>query len=401
MRVIISCIILFVHSLAFSQNVMTLKTKRILDGHGGIIEDKNIIIKDGVIIEISKKETGVVHDLTQLTIMPGGIDTHGHLSWHFDPDNKLHDATEAEESTAQSTLYAAENAYLTLMSGVTTSQNLGSPIDRELRDAIERGILPGPRILTSLGAIGQWTGDSDSIKSAVNTFADQGADVIKIFASASIRVGGTPTLSQEQLNAACSEAKKRGLRTVVHAHGPESARRAVLAGCTTIEHGALLDKLTLELMAEHGTYYDPNIGLIFDNYFTHKQNYIGINGYTEEGFDQMKQAVPKAIEVFKMALKIKNLKIVFGTDAVAGAHGSNFEELITRVTKGGQQPMDAIVSAGFGSAQSLNLSDKMGTIAVGMQADIIALDGNPLADITALRNVKFVMKSGKIYKSLE
>ncbi|MCB0492648.1 MAG: amidohydrolase family protein [Cyclobacteriaceae bacterium] len=401
MRVFISCIILFVHSLAFSQNVMTLKTKRILDGHGGIIEDKNIIITDGVITEIGKKEAGVVHDLTNLTIMPGGIETHGHLSWHFDPDNKLHDATEAEESTAQSALYAAENAYLTLMGGVTTSQNLGSPIDRELRDAIERGILPGPRILTSLGAIGQWTGDPDSIKAAVNKFADQGADVIKIFASASIRVGGTPTLSQEQLNVACSEAKKRGLRTVVHAHGPESARRAVLAGCTTIEHGALLDKVTLELMAEHGTYYDPNIGLIFDNYFAHKQNYIGINGYTEDGFDQMKQAVPKAIEVFKMALKVKNLKIVFGTDAVAGAHGSNFEELITRVIKGGQQPIDAIVSAGFGSAQSLNLSDKIGTIAVGMQADIIALDGNPLVDITALRNVKFVMKSGKIYKSLE
>ncbi|MEQ8425223.1 MAG: amidohydrolase family protein, partial [Cyclobacteriaceae bacterium] len=386
-------------SIVAQTDIITLQSDRILDGKGGNITDKNIIISEGKIIEISTRERGTVYNLKGLTLMPGGIDTHGHLSWHFDPDGKLHDAKEAEESTAQSGMYEAENAYLTLQGGITTSQNLGSPIDREVRDAIKRGILPGPRILTSLGAIGAWTGDPDSIRVAVNKFADDGADVIKIFASASIRVGGTPTLSQEQLNAACSEAKKRGLRTTVHAHGPESAKRSVLAGCTTIEHGALLDEATLKLMAKNGTYYDPNIGLIFDNYFAHKENYIGINGYTEEGFDQMKQAVPKALEVFKMALKVEGLKIIFGTDAVAGAHGKNFEEIITRVNKGGQKPMDALVAATSGAAQSVNMSDQIGTIAVGMQADIIGLNGNPLEDITTLRKVNFVMKGGTIYKS--
>jgi imidazolonepropionase-like amidohydrolase len=332
--------------------------------------------------------------------MPGGIDTHNHFAWHFDADDQLHDATPEEESKAQETLFAAENAYQTLISGITTVQSLGSAVDGDIRDAINRGTLPGPRIITSLGAIGAWTGDADSIKSAVNAFADRGADVIKIFGSASIRVGGTPTLSQEQLNAACGVAKERGLRAVVHAHGPESARRSVLAGCTAIEHGALLDQSTLNLMAERGTYYDPHISLIFNNYFDHKANYVGIGGYTEDGFAQMEQAVPKAVAVFKLALKTDGLQIVFGTDAVAGAHGRNFEELIARVQEGGQDPMQALISATSLAARSLDIEEVTGTMAVGMQADIIATKADPLSDITALRDVRFVMVNGKVYKSL-
>ena len=254
-------------------------------------------------------------------------------------------------------------------------------------------------MLTSLGAVTARTGGPDSIRAAVKRFADRGADVIKIFGSASIRVGGTPTLSQEQMNAACGQAKNLGLRSAVHAHGPESARRAVLAGCSVIEHGALLDYETLQLMAEHGTFYDPHIGLIFDNYFQNKQRYLGIGNYTEEGFVQMERAVPKALAVFRRALSTEGLRIVFGTDAVAGAHGHNFAELVYRVEQGGQDPMDAILSATSTAAASLNMADQIGTIAAGMRADIIASDGNPLEDITAMRRIVFVMKDGKVYKS--
>ena len=202
-------------------------------------------------------------------------------------------------------------------------------------------------------------------------------------------------MSQDQLDAACGEAEVRGLRAVVHAHGPESARRATSAGCTTIEHGALLDRPTLELMAERGTFYDPNIHLIFQNYFDNQDRYIGIGGYTEEGFQQMRDAVPSALEAFRTALAVPGLKTVFGTDAVAGAHGRNVGELIYRVHQGGQSALDAVTSATSLAAESLGMSADIGTIAVGMMADIIAVDGDPAGEIEALQRVRFVMVGGR------
>ena len=283
-----------------------------------------------------------------------------------------------------------------LAAGFTTVQSLGGTEDAPLRDALARGALPGPRILTSLGSINAGTGDPAAMREAVRDFAARGADVIKIFGSESIRTGGAPTLSQEQLDAACGEATALGLRAVVHAHGPESARRAVLAGCTTIEHGALLDRETLELLAEHGTFYDPNIHLIFQNYFDNEARYIGIGGYTAEGFEQMRAAVPRALDAFRVALDVPGLRTVFGTDAVAGAHGRNAEELVYRVRTGGQLPMDAVVSATSLAAESLGLADEVGSVAAGMVADLIAVEGAPDNEIEALQRVRWVMKDGRV-----
>ncbi len=182
------------------------------------------------------------------------------------------------------------------------------------------------------------------------------------------------------------------------AHGPESARRTVMAGCTTVEHGALVDRATLELMAERGTFYDPNTDLIFRNYFENKEKFLGIGNYTEEGFAQMERAAPLALAAFKTALELPELKIVFGTDAVAGAHGRNAQELAYRVRTGGQTAGDAIVSATSLAAESLGLEDEIGAIAPGVAADIIALDGDPLEEIGALGRVVFVMKGGTVYK---
>ena len=170
----------------------------------------------------------------------------------------------------------------------------------------------------------------------------------------------------------------------------------MLAGCTSIEHGALIDQPTLDLMAAHGTYFDPNLDLVFRNYFENKAHFIGIGSYTEEGFAEMEKAVPKALNVFKMGLKTKGLKMVFGTDAVAGSHGRNFQELVYRVQKGRQDPMAAIISATSLAAESLRLGDRIGSIAPGYEADLIAVDGDPLHDITALNRVSFVMKSGRV-----
>ncbi len=371
-----------------------------LDGTGGRIGPSDIVVVDGIITGIlpARRGRGVVYDLGDAIALPGLIDTHVHLGWHFNREGRT-PSDEVEETPEESVLYGAENALLTLRSGVTTVQSIGAPVDKELRDAFARGILPGPRVLTSLSAIGAWLGDDEEIyRERVQELAAAGADVIKIFASASIRDGGPPTLSQAQLDVICGEATALGLRTVAHAHGPESARRVAMAGCTTVEHGALLDRATLELLAERGLFYDPNIDLVFRNYFENQDRFLGVGNYTAEGFEQMRAAVPKALAAFQEALTVPGLRVVFGTDAVAGAHGRNYQELVYRVETGGQAAMDAIISATSLAAASLGLDAEVGTLAPGMRADIIATTGNPAEDISALGRVVFVMANGRVVR---
>lgn len=380
---------------------IVLRAATILDGRGGTLTERDIVVRDGRIEAIVPAGQGrgtAVYELDEITLLPGLIDTHVHMEWHFDRTGMLRSRA-VEESPEEAMLYAAENAWVTLQGGVTTVQSVGSRSEGTLRDAIERGLLPGPRILTSLGSIGGRDATPDELRARVAQFAERGADLIKVFASASIRVGGTPTLSQEQLDAICGEATALGLRTIVHAHGPVSAQRTARAGCTAVEHGALLDRETLELLAERGVYYDPNIDLIFRNYFENEDRYLGIGGYTEEGFEQMRQAVPKALAVFQEALTVPGLKVVFGTDAVAGAHGRNFQELVYRSREGGQAPMETVVSATSLAAESLGMDDEIGSIAPGLAADIIGTDGDPSRDITALGRVRFVMKGGRVYRN--
>jgi imidazolonepropionase-like amidohydrolase len=378
---------------------VTIRVGKLLDGRGGTIEDATITVQGSKIVSVERGGNGTPNwDLRGLTLMPGGIDTHVHLTWHFDENDRL--ADEEKEPAARTVLYAVENGLVTLRSGITTVQSLGAPLDGEVRDAINRGIVTGPRILTSLEPFADAERTPEQLREDVRQRKAQGADVIKIFASKSIREGGGPTFSQEQLDAACGEAKKAGLRTVVHAHGIESARRASAAGCTAIEHGVLFDAETLKFLADHGTYFDPNTDLVFRNYLENTKKFLGIGNYTEEGFAQMRRAGPLILNVFHQALKTPNLKIVFGTDALAGSHGHNFEELIYRVEKGGQDPMAAIISATSLAAESLNLQDRIGTVAPGYEADLIAVEGDPSKDIRALQRVEWVMKGGRVVEGL-
>ena len=378
---------------------LTIRAARVIDGRGHVFPNAAVIVDGSKIIGIDEHPKHADLDLGDRTLMPGGIDTHVHIGWHFGPDGRSNaDNENKSESPETYALYAAENAYKTLMGGITTVQSLGAEVDKPLRDAIARGTLPGPRILTAYDPIADEKLTPDQMRAAVQKLAADGADVVKVFASLSIRNGGGPTMSQEQMNAICDEARKHGLRVAVHAHGPESVRRAVLAGATAIEHGVLIGQPELDLMAEHGTYFDPQLDLIFRNYFENKSKFLGTDGYTEEGFAKMHEAGPKALAVFQLALKTPNLKVIFGTDAVAGSHGRNFQELEYRVRTGGQKPIDAITSATSLAAESLNLGDKIGTIAKGYEADLIAVDGNPLTDIGALEHVSFVMKGGVVFK---
>jgi imidazolonepropionase-like amidohydrolase len=379
---------------------LLIRAARVLDGRGHQFTNAAVVVDAGTIVRIDEHPQRADIDLGDRTLMPGGIDTHVHIGWHFDAkDGRSHDDEAGRSETAgESALYATENAYATLLGGITTVQSLGAPIDAAVRDAGARGLLPVPRILTAYEPISDNKLTPEELRAAVRKLKEERADVVKVFASQSIRSGGGPTMSQEQMDAICGEAKTLSLRVAVHAHGPESVKRAVLAGCTSIEHGALIDQPTLDLMAAHGTYFDPNIDLVFRNYFENKSHFLGIGNYTEEGFAQMKAAVPKALNVFQMGLKTKGLKMVFGTDAVAGSHGRNFEELEYRVRMGGQEPIAAITSATSLAAESLGLGDRIGSIAPGYRADLIAVDGDPLKDISALSRVSFVMMGGRVVK---
>jgi imidazolonepropionase-like amidohydrolase len=221
----------------------------------------------------------------------------------------------------------------------------------------------------------------------------EGADVIKLFATSGLGAGGAQTMSDEQIQAACGEAKAVGLRAVVHAIGSDGAKAAVLAGCTSIEHGDFLDDATLALMAERGTYFDPNF-LVLHNYLDNRASF----NFPETTFTALEKALGPTADVLRRA-RLRHVKVIFGTDAVAGAHGRNAEEFIYRVRDGHDSPMEALRSATSLAAESLGLGDRIGTVAPGFDADLVATDGNPLEDITAVRRVVFVMKGGKVYKN--
>ncbi len=376
--------------------IITVHAPLLLDGKGGVLKNKTLVIQGNRILRVDPATKGNEYELTGLTLMPGWIDTHVHIGYHFGPNGKYQVAPEPPEVAV---LYAMENAWITLQAGFTTIQSLGAPLDGTLRDAINRGVLPGPRVLTSLGHIDEKSGDPEQIRARVRQMVIDGADVVKIFATKSIREGGAQSMTDAQIQAACDEAKGMSRRSVVHAQASEGAKAAILAGCTSIEHGNALSDEVLDLMAQKGTFFDPNVGLVLQNYLQNQDRFLGIGNFDEAGFGFMQRGIATGLDTFRRALA-RHVKIVFGTDAVAGAHGNNAEELVVRVQQGGQKPMDAIVAATSTSAAALGLADRTGSIAPGMEADLVAVDGNPLDDITAVRRVIWVMRAGKVVKNL-
>ena len=378
---------------------VVLKTSTLFDGRGKTLKNTIIVVEGSKIARLGgpAPANAITYDLTAFTVSPGWIDTHAHVAVHFDNTARL--AGDAEPQP-QALLHIAENLVRTLNAGFTTVQSPGAMVDKDLREAAARGVLPGPRVLTSLEALTETSGGPEKMREIIRERKRQGADFIKIFASKSIREGGAQTLSDAQLQAACGEAKALGLRTIVHAHSAESAKAATLAGCTSIEHGAYITDDVFNLMAEHGTYYDPNVGLVLQNYLENKPKFFGIGNYNEEGFAFMEKGVAIVLDTFKKSLKHQNLKIIYGTDATAGAHGQNYRDFIVRVRDGGQDPMQALISVTSLSAESIRMGDQIGSIAPGMQADIVAFDGNPLQDVNAASRAVFVMKGGKVYENL-
>lgn len=374
-----------------------------IDGFGNTIENPVIVVRGNEIRMVTSSTAppagGEVIDLRGYTLMPGMIDAHTHIGAAFD----------RADGRALSALYGARNARTLLMSGFTTVRSLGAPTHAAtaLRDAIAEGLVPGPRLLVSgegltdavlAAAEGDRVGDGTepagerAIRDWVRDRAGDGVDWIKVFATRSSRQGGTPTYSQEQLDWAMDEARTQHLPISAHAHAPDGARRAILAGARTIEHGALLDDETLDLMVEHGTYYAPNLYL-GEYYIEHADEF----GYTGDAIRFTREFIPIRTKVFTNAFN-KGVKIVFSTDSNSGWIWSGTTAIeFERRHAAGQTTQDAIISATTRAAEALFLDDR-GNLAEGLLADVIAVEGNPLEDIKALGRTAFVMKDGKVYK---
>jgi imidazolonepropionase-like amidohydrolase len=397
MRTLLASLLLS-SSLAAQPAPVTIRAGRMLDGLGGARPDVVLTISSGRITGIAPYAGGPVsYDLSGLTVLPGLIDAHVHETYYINSRGRLHTGNDGD-SPATEAYGAAANAWATLRAGFTTVQSMGSDEDRDLRDAIASGAVPGPRILTSLDPITDASKTPEELRAMVRARKAAGADLVKLFASKSIRDGGGQTMSDAQLAALCGEAKALGLRSVVHAHSAESMRAAALAGCDWVEHGIFATQDVMNLMAERGVIFGPQCELVFRNYLDNRKWFEGIGNYNAAGFEAMERAVPLAHAGVRAALNTTGLTVTYGTDAVAGAHGRNGEDLACRVNQSGESPMHAVMSATSVNARAMGLGDRVGTLAPGFEADLVAVAGDPGRDVAALAQVRFVMKGGRVYR---
>jgi imidazolonepropionase-like amidohydrolase len=376
---------------------IVIRAAVVLDGAGGARTATDVVVRGGRIVSLRPPSGRPDIDLGARVLAPGLIDTHVHLGWYVTAQGRLHQAADGDDD-ATATLNVAGNAQRMLQAGFTTVQSVGGPEDRPVRDAIARGVLAGPRILTTLGSVNERSGGPDSLRVLIRGFKARGADAIKIFASASIREGGVQTMTQEQLDAACGEARVQGLRSIVHAHAAAAVKAAVRAGCTQVDHGVFVDDEALRMMAAAGTWFEPQCELVFRNYLDHRGWFQGIGNYNDEGFRAMEHALVLRRGLVERLRAHPDVRLVFGTDAVAGAHGQNARDMTCRVREFGLSALDVLTSATSRAAQSIGLGAEIGRVAPGYRADLVAFDGDPRRDAAAFQRVAFVMRNGVVHR---
>src|SRR6266478_3795807 len=404
-----------------------LKAARMFDGKS------NAAVAPGIVVVTDGKITGVgananlpsgaeVIDFGDATLLPGFIDAHTHLTMMYQEDYARAALDGLRKPVPEMALDASVNARITLMAGFTTVRDVGSRdfLDAGLRNAIERGVVPGPRMLVAVHAIGATGGHCDETgfregalgpetgpevgvingpneaRRAVRLAHKYGATVIKTCATGGVLsladAVDTPQLTQAELDALVDEAHALRLKTAAHAHGAEGAKRAIRAGIDSIEHGSFLDDEALDMMKQKGTYYVPTL--------------MAAQGLSEQ--IQKGVPIPPAIKVkaddaiahvhqtFQKAIA-KGVKIGLGTDAAVYPHGRNAEEFHQMVDLG-MKPIDALKAGTSSDADLLGLANKIGTLEIGKLADVVAVPGDPVQNIRQTEHVFFVMKEGVVYK---
>ena len=422
MRTTLLSLILAIVSLsAFAQKTYLQVGKLVDTKNGKILTEKTIIVSGDEIEDVVdgyQSGDGEIIDLKDKVILPGFADLHVHIEGETSPTQYLEEFTLNEADVAYK---AQEIAFRTLMAGFTTVRDLGgSGVNVSLRNAINTGKVIGPRIYTAEKAIGTTGGHADptngyrkdlmgdpgpkegvvnnvdDARKAVRQRYKNGADWIKITATGGVlsvaKNGQNPQFTEEEIEAVVTTGKDYDLQVAAHAHGDDGMQRAVKAGVKTIEHGTLMSEATADLMVEHGTYYVPTLSA---------GKYVAEKAKIKDYYPAI--IVPKALEIgpqlqktFAMAYK-KGVNIAFGTDAGVFPHGDNAKEFGYMV-EAGMPAMKAIQSATIESAKVLKAEDKLGQVAPGFKADIIAVNEDPIKNIDTLNEVIFVMKSGQVVK---
>jgi imidazolonepropionase-like amidohydrolase len=390
---------------------------------GAATPDRALLIREGrvqdVVAAAEAPASSETIDLSDRTVLPGLIDCHAHLIGELDEGQGY--AFLVNRTAAQEALTGVTNARDTVMAGFTTVRDIGTFhafTDVALRDAIDTGRLVGPRMMcagayvTCPGGGGDITGlpadaeiprelrvgvssGPDEVRSNVRRILDRGADFIKVLATGAVLTSGTdpgkPELTEDEIRAAVEEAEARGTHVAAHAHGAEGAKRAIRAGVRSIEHASLIDDETIAMMADRDVYL---VADMFDGDWMIQQG--PRLGYSDEVMRKTELTNDAQRENFAKAVKA-GVRIAFGTDSGIYPHGMNAKNLAFHV-RFGQTPIEAIRSATVTSAQLLGWDDRVGSLEPGRYADLIAVDGDPLDDVTVLEDVPFVMKGGEVLK---
>ena len=410
----------------FLQATTLIHAGKLIDGKSDKAQTKmTIVINDNLITDVIKgyknpKDDEIYLDLKGHTVLPGLMDMHVHFGGEYQSKAERPSKVEKEMEA----ILATQDAYVTFFAGFTTVRQVGDSgmVAISLRDAINQGKVVGPRMFTSGKSLATTGGHADptngravddydyplpedgvvngpyEVYTAVRQRYKDGADGIKITVTGGVlseaKSGSNPQFTQEEVNAVVSAAKDYGMWVAVHAHGAEGMKRAIRAGVDSIEHGTFMDEEAMELMIENGTYYVPTISA--GEFIAAKSK---IDNYFPEIVRPKAASVgPQIGETFSKAYK-KGVKIAFGTDAGVQPHGTNWEEFVFMV-KNGMPEMEAIQSATMETAKLLKIDDVLGSIEAGKIADIIAVNGDPLEDISLLQSISFVMKDGKVYKQI-
>ncbi|MEZ4363864.1 MAG: amidohydrolase family protein [Kofleriaceae bacterium] len=403
---------------------LVLKAARMFDATTGanvspglVVVDKGVITGVGARAVIPANATTV--DLGDATLLPGLIDVHTHLTGEASNDWKADELDGFKMAPAERGIRATVYAERTLLAGFTTVRDVGSSdlVDVGLRNAIDAGVILGPRMLVAVNAIGSrgghcdptagYTPDTlqepgieagvadgpDQMRAAVRYAVKHGADVIKTCASGGVlslrdKVD-SPQLTQAEVNALVDEAHDLGLKVAAHAHGSEAAKRAVRAGVDSIEHGSFLDDEALDLMKRRGSalVYTPVLCL---------RDRLKASGAPPQVVDKANAAIAKMAGTMRRALA-KGVLIAFGSDAGVCPHGSQVKQFADMVQRG-MTPAAVLRSATSGAAKLLGLEGKVGALRVGLRADVIAVPGDPLRDVTRLEHVSFVLRDGVVVR---